>query len=203
MTKFKTFNQDNNNPKSERTLVIIKPDGIQRSLIGEIISRLERTGLKLTAMKFTHPDMELAEKHYTVDPLWIEKTGEKKLAALTKLGKAPANADVIALGEGVLKGLQSFLSSGPVVCMVWQGMHAIGVVRKIVGSTEPLTSDVGTIRGDFTIHSYQIADMDGVAVKNLIHASSSPAEADAEINLWFKEGEVIEYKLFNEAILYS
>lgn len=203
MTKFKTFNQDNANPKTERTLVIIKPDGVQRSLIGEIIGRIERTGLKLTAMKLLRPTPELAGSHYTVDPLWIQKTGEKALAAFERRGKTPENPDPIFQGKRVLNGLQKFLSSGPVVCMVWQGMHAVGVVRKIVGGTEPLSSDVGTIRGDLTIHSYQIADMDGVAVKNLIHASGSPAEADAEIALWFSEEELVEYKLFNEAILYT
>ncbi len=203
MAKFKTYNQDNANPKTERTFVLIKPDGVQRSLVGEIISRIERTGLKLTALKFTTPTPALAESHYTIDPAWIQKVGEKALASYERKGITPPSNDPILIGKNVLTGLQKFLSSGPVVCMVWQGMHAVGIVRKLVGGTEPLTSDVGTIRGDFTIHSYQVADMDGVAVKNLIHASTSPAEADAEIALWFNEEEVVNYRLFSESILYE
>ena len=203
MTNFKTWNQDNGNPKTERTLVIIKPDGVQRALMGEIISRIERTGLKLVASNFVQADAQLAENHYTIDPLWLQKVGEKTLASYEKKGIAPPSTDPIQIGKRVLKGLQEFLSSGPSLCMVWQGMHAVGIVRKIVGGTEPLTSDVGTIRGDFTVHSYQIADMDSVAVKNLIHASSSASDADSEIYLWFKENEIIDYHLFNEAILYE
>jgi len=87
--------------------------------------------------------------------------------------------------------------------MVWQGMHAVGIVRKITGSTEPLTSDVGTIRGDFTIDSYEVSDLDGRAVRNLIHASGSPEEAEKEIALWFKPEELHRYRLLNEAILYD
>lgn len=203
MTNFKTFNQDNGNPKTERTFVIIKPDGVQRALVGEIIQRFERVGLKLASMKFMRPNPQIAKSHYTLDPTWLQRVGENTIKAYDKKGVEPPSRVPTEIGTRVLEGLETFLSSGPVVCMVWQGMHSVGVVRKLVGGTEPLTSDVGTIRGDFTIHSYQVADMDGVAVKNLIHASGSPAEADAEIALWFKEEEVIDYRLFNEAILYE
>ncbi len=203
MTKFKTFNQDNTNPKTERTLVIIKPDGVQRSLIGEIIGRIERTGLKLTAMKMVRPDAKLVEQHYTLDSTWMQRVGEKTIASYDKKGIEPPSRDPIVLATNILKVLQDYLTAGPVICMVWQGMHAVGIVRKITGGTEPLTSDVGTIRGDLTIHSYQIADTDGVSVKNLIHSSGSAAEADAEIALWFSEEELVDYKLFNEAILYE
>ena len=95
------------------------------------------------------------------------------------------------------------MTSGPVVSMVWQGMHAVSVVRKLIGSTEPLTSDVGTIRGDFTIDSYEISDIDGRAVRNLIHASGNTSDAEKEIPLWFKDDEVLNYRLLQEAILYD
>ncbi len=203
MANFKTWNQDNNNPKLQRTLIVIKPDGVQRSLIGEIIQRYERTGLKLVAMKMFLPTEQLVEQHYDLDPTWRQRVGENTINAYLKKGLTPPRANPLDQAQFVIDSLKKYITSGPVIAMVWQGMNAVGIVRKVTGGTEPLTSDMGTIRGDFTIHSYQIADIDGVSVKNLVHASGSPAEADGEINLWFKESELVEYKLFNEGILYE
>jgi nucleoside-diphosphate kinase len=192
-----------NDMKKERTLVIIKPDGIQRSLIGELIKRYERTGLKLTALKMVVPSEEQVEKHYTVDPEWRMKTGNKSIAAYQAKGKTPPSTDPMVISGMVIKKLIKYISSGPVIAMVWQGIHAVGIVRKITGSTEPLTSDVGTIRGDLTIDSYEIADIDQRAVRNLIHASGSTDEAEKEISLWFKPEELISYRLISEEILYD
>jgi nucleoside-diphosphate kinase len=189
--------------RNERTFVIIKPDGIQRSLVGEIVERFERIGLKLVAMKMVLPTKELARKHYTIDPEWIRKVGEKSIAGYEKKGIKPPTKDPIALGEKVLERLVKYFVSGPVVTMVWQGAHAVGIVRKIVGGTEPLTSDVGTIRGDFVLDSYQIADIDDRAIRNLVHASGNVEEAKGEINLWFKDSEIIKYKHIQDAILYD
>jgi nucleoside-diphosphate kinase len=191
------------NYKKERTLVVIKPDGVQRSLIGEIISRYERTGLKLVGLKMFVPSPEFIEKHYLIDPDWRLKTGLKVIEAYKSKGKAHPLSDPLKITEIVLRNLKKYLSSGPVVAMVWEGIHAVGIVRKITGGTEPLTSDVGTIRGDLTIDSYEIADIDGRAVRNLIHASGSPEEAEKEIALWFKKEELYNYRLINEAILYD
>lgn len=192
-----------NHPKKERTLVLIKPDGVQRSLIGEIVKRYERTGLKLAALKFFIPDKETVKKHYLTDPEWIRKVGEKAIAAYEQKGEKPAFDDPVACGESVLERLQKYLTSGPVVAMVWQGNKAVGIVRKITGGTEPLTSDPGTIRGDFTVDSYSLADPDGRAVRNLIHASGSVEEAEKEIKLWLKDEEIINYRLVQEQILYD
>lgn len=189
--------------KKEKTLVLIKPDGIQRGLIGEIIHRYERSGLKLIALKMLVPTEELVEKHYSVDPEWKIKTGKKSLEAYRMKGLTPPSEDPEVLGQKVLDNLKRYLTSGPVVAMVWQGMNAISIIRKITGATEPLTSDVGTIRGDLTIDSYEVADIDGRAVRNLIHASSSAWEAEKEILIWFKEEELIKYRLVGEAILYD
>jgi len=189
--------------KKERTLVIVKPDGIQRSLIGEIISRYERVGLKLLGIKMVVPDEKMVEKHYTVDPNWFVVTGEKAIAAYKKNGKTPPSEDPKEITKIILGNLKKYLASGPVIAMVWQGMHAVGVVRKITGGTEPLSSDVGTIRGDYTIDSYQVADVDKRAVRNLIHASGSPDEANKEIELWFKANELIDYRLIQDEILYD
>ncbi|KKU15466.1 hypothetical protein A3A20_02135 [Candidatus Wolfebacteria bacterium RIFCSPLOWO2_01_FULL_45_19] len=189
--------------KKERTLVIIKPDGIQRSLIGEIVGRFERAGLKLVGLKMLVPSQEFIEKHYLVHPEWRRITGEKTIESYKKKGKKPPHEDPYKVTEIVLDNLKKYMSSGPVVVMVWQGIHAVGIIRKLIGSTEPMTSDVGTIRGDFTIDSYEISDLDGRAVRNLIHASGSLEEAEKEIALWFKSEELIKYRLVQEQILYD
>jgi len=192
-----------NHPKKERTLVIIKPDGVQRSLIGEIIRRYERTGLKLLALKMLIPSEDLIEKHYTVDPNWIRKVGEKSIASYESKGLKPPFENPEDCGKSVLARLKKYMTTGPVVAMVWQGNKAVGVVRKITGGTEPLTSDVGTIRGDFTIDSYDMSDLDERAIRNLIHASGSVEEAEKEIAIWFKEEEILKYRLIGDQILYD
>jgi nucleoside-diphosphate kinase len=189
--------------KKERTLVLIKPDGIQRSLIGELIHRYERTGLKLIALKMAVPTAELVDKHYNVDPGWRLKNGTKTIEAYQAKGKTPPTTDPMEMSGMTLKKLVRYISSGPVIAMIWQGMHAVGVVRKITGTTEPLTSDVGTIRGDLTIDSYETSDLDGRSVRNLIHASGSPEEAEKEIELWFKPEEILSYRLIQDEILYD
>lgn len=189
--------------KHERTLVVIKPDGVQRSLIGEIIKRYEQSGLKLAGLKMLVPTPDFIEAHYTLDPEWRVKTGMKTIESYRKKGKQPPSEDPREITAVILKNLKTYLASGPVVAMVWQGMHAVGVVRKITGGTEPLTSDVGTIRGDYTIDSYEVSDVDGRAVRNLVHASGSPAEAEMEIAHWFKPEELHDYRLVNEAMLYD
>jgi len=187
----------------EKTLVIIKPDAVQRSLIGELIKRYEQTGLKLIAMKMMIPTKTQIEKHYTVDSEWLFKTGSKTILSYKDKGLTPPSENPIDIAKMVLEKLKSYMTSGPVIVMVWTGMNAIGVVRKITGSTEPLTSSVGSIRGDYTIDSYQVSDTSDRAVRNLIHASSSVAEAEAEIDIWFDRKELIKYCLFNEVVLYD
>lgn len=189
--------------KNERTLVVIKPDGVQRSLIGEVIQRYERSGLKLVALKFFVPTADFIEKHYLLDPNWKKNTGEKTLKAYKEKGLEHPIGDAIKAADIILDGLKKYLSSGPVVAMVWEGVHAVGVVRKLTGSTEPLTSDVGTIRGDYTIDSYQFSDVSGRAVRNIVHASGSVPEATQEIELWFQPDELVKYRLVQESILYD
>ncbi len=196
-------NTDNIHPKNERTLVIIKPDGVQRSLVGEIIKRYERAGLKMIAMKMTVPTADIIEKHYTLDPQWRTVTGEKTIASYRKKGLTPPYEDPLKITEILLKNLVRYMISGPVIVMVWEGAHATGIVRKITGGTEPLTSDVGTIRGDFVLDSYSMSDTDNRAVRNLVHASGSPKEAIDEIKHWFSNDEIIKYNHIHEKILYD
>lgn len=194
---------DNKHHKEERTFVIIKPDGVQRSLIGEIISRYERIGLKLIGLKIVIPEADMIEKHYTIDPEWMRKTGEKTIANYKEKGMNPPSEDPLEITKVVLDNLKRYMTSGSVILMVWQGAHAVGIVRKITGATEPLTSDVGTIRGDFVLDSYVMSDTDGRAVRNVLHASGSIEEAEKEIKLWFKDDELVNYRLVQEAILYD
>ncbi len=191
-----------NHPKKERTFVIIKPDGVQRGLIGEIIKRYERTGLKLICMRFGMLDEAKLWQHYNKDDAWYLKTGTKiyedKKAAGHEITKEP-----IEYGKDIVGHLVRFMTAGPVLMMVWEGNQAVAVVKKITGSTEPATSDVGTIRGDLTIDSYGIASIDGRAVRNLVHCSDQPSEAEREIALWFTPEELLSYKTAEDAILYD
>ncbi|MYE38056.1 MAG: nucleoside-diphosphate kinase [Candidatus Spechtbacteria bacterium SB0662_bin_43] len=189
--------------KEEKTFVMIKPDGVQRSLVGDIVHRFENVGLKLVAIKMLLPTQDEVEKHYTVNPEWKRNVGEKSIEGYRKNGVTPPSEDPEEVGNIVLGYLSDYLASGPVVAMVWQGGHAVHLVRKLIGSTEPLSSDVGTIRGDYVMDSYEMADGDGRAVRNLIHASGSYEEARAEIAHWFSENEIIRYHIINEKILYD
>ena len=189
--------------KYERSLVLIKPDGIQRSLIGEVISRYEKIGLKLIGLKLMVPTEEMVEQHYTLDPEWRRVTGEKTIKGYLDKGLTPPINDPLEITRRLLLRLKEYITSGPIVAMVWQGAHAVEIVRKVTGSTEPLKSDVGTIRGDYVIDSYQMSDKDGRAVRNLIHSSGSIKEAEDEINHWFKPEELLEYKLLQEQIIYA
>jgi nucleoside-diphosphate kinase len=184
--------------KYERTLVVIKPDGVQRTLIGEIIGRYERTGLKLVGLKMVVPTADMIEKHYTLDPEWRRITGEKTIKGYRDKGLKPPHEDPLRITEILLGNLKKYMTSGPVVAMVWQGAHAVAIVRKLTGGTEPLLSDVGTIRGDYVLDSYQMTDADGRAIRNLIHASGSPEEAELEIKHWFTENELFKYRLIQD-----
>lgn len=192
-------------PSKERTLVIIKPDGMQRTLVGEIIKRYERTGLKLLAMKMTIPGEAMAVRHYyeVGGDSWITEVGRKAAAAYEKKGLKSPFATFEDNGRAILKANAKYLSSGPVVAMIWQGNQAVDLVRKITGTTEPASSDVGTIRGDFTLDSYAMADTDSRSIRNLIHASGTVEEAEKEIKIWFKDEEVLKYNLAQDKILYD
>ena len=153
----------------EKTLVLLKPDCVQRSLIGEIISRFEKVGMKVIGMKMVWVDKSFAKKHYKAHV-------EKKFYS----------------------GLEAMITEGPVIAMVIEGLHVIESVRKMVGETEPKTAQPGTIRGDYAHHSYEYTDKKGIAIKNLIHASGDKKDAGYEIKLWFKEKELHSYKIVQE-----
>ncbi len=189
--------------KDERTFVIIKPDGIQRTLIGEIIGRYERIGLKLVGMKLMVPTADMVRQHYTLDAGWMQAVGEKGIKGFIDKGQTPPSTDPLAIAENILERNAQYLTAGPIIAMVWQGAHAVKIVRKITGGTEPLTSDVGTIRGDFVLDSYQMSEADNRSVRNLVHASGSVKEAEDEIRHWFTDEELVDYSIVSDKILYA
>lgn len=186
----------------EKTLVLLKPDAVQRNLIGEIISRFERVGLKIVALKLLQPTKELAYKHYVKNEEEIIALGTRSIEGKRK-GGAEVDDDPKELGQKIVDRLVTFLSSAPVVAFILEGHQAIKVTRKIVGSTEPLQSDVGTIRGDFTLDSYLIADTHDRAVRNLVHASANNFDAEYEVDVWFSDDEICNYENPRETTLYK
>lgn len=189
-------------PKKERTLVIVKPDGVQRALLGAIISRFERTGLKFIAMKFLVPKAEQCWAHYNKDEEWFLKKGERVVNERKAHG-LPIEKEMIEYGKDIIQANVDFFTSGPVSAFIIEGNQAVAIVKKIVGGTEPTTSDVGTIRGDFTVDSCALSSLDNRAVRNLVHCSDSPEEAEREIPIWFGKDELITYRLVGEQILYD
>lgn len=190
-------------PKKERTLVIIKPDGIQRTLVAELIGRYERIGLKMIGIKMMIPTPDLIVKHYTLDPEWRVRTGLKTIKGYEDKGLIPPETDPLKITDSILKRLVEYMTKGPIIAIVWEGAHAVEVVRKLTGTTEPVTSDVGTIRGDLVLDSYRMSDADGRSIRNLVHASGSVKEAEDEIAHWFKKEELFDYKLVMEHIVYD
>lgn len=191
-----------NHPKREKTLVILKPDAIQRGLIGELIRRFENTGLKMVALKMLKATEEQCWSHYNKDDKWFLTKGEL-LIKNRKDKNLLIEKEAIEYGKDIIGGLVKFMTASPLIAMVFTGNQAIGIVKKLVGGTEPLTSDVGTIRGDFTLDSYELSNYDQRAVRNLIHCSDQISEAEREIDLWFKPEEIFGYKLVAEHILYD
>ncbi len=181
---------------------MVKPDGVQRGLVGEVIKRYERTGLKLVGLKLCLADEKKLWEHYGKDDVWFLKKGTKIMED-KKANNLPVTKEAIEYGKDIIGQLVKFMTSGPVIQMVWEGNQAAAVVVKITGTTEPATSDVGTIRGDLTIDSYNIAAVDDRAVRNLIHCSESAEEGKREIAIWFTEAEMTGYRLVGEQILYD
>lgn len=187
---------------SEKTLVLLKPDVIQRGLIGELITRFERKGLKLVALKMAWADEEMALRHYTWPDHAMIALGERTIAAYLKKGITETRTPgEIALN--IQKKLVTYLSAGPLVAIVVEGAHAIAYVRKLRGSVNTLDADLGSITGDYTIDSYFISDEDDRAARTMVHASGSVEEANVEIPIWFKDNEIFDYNLAIEEILYS
>jgi nucleoside-diphosphate kinase len=185
----------------EQTLVLLKPDAVQRGIIGEIITRFERCGLKIIAMKMVYPDKELAGAHYADDEAWLVSVGEKTLSSYAKKG-LPLPRTALEHGKLVRQQLISFITMSPIVALVLEGANAVAHVRKVVGTTAPSDAPAGTIRGDYSFETYQLADLLGRPIQNLIHASGAADEAKREIAIWFKPEELHAWQRVEDVLFY-
>ena len=187
-------------PKEERTFLLVKPDGVRKGLIGEILHRIEQRDLKIVALEMFMPTPEQIDNHYPKDEKWIRRLGEKTLGSYEKYGYDPITEvgtdDPLTIGAKVRQWTVEYMTSAPLVKVVIEGVHAVTVVRKIVGPTMPSTAEMGTIRGDFSIDSPALANKEKRAVMNLVHASETPEEAAHEIALWFGTTPLCLYKRF-------
>ncbi|KKW36390.1 MAG: Nucleoside diphosphate kinase [Candidatus Giovannonibacteria bacterium GW2011_GWA2_53_7] len=181
---------------------MVKPDGVKRGLTGEIIRRIEQRGLKIIALTMESPARNKFDGHYPKDDTWITRLGEKTLATYQKYGFDPMKElgtdKAEKIGPMVRGWLLDFMTSGPVVQMIVEGVHAVDMVRKIAGNTMPASAEMGTIRGDYSVDSAASANRDKRAVYNLVHASETPDEAKHEITYWFSKDAVHEYMRTNE-----
>lgn len=154
--------------KNERSLVLLKPDALQRGIVGKIITRFEQVGIKMVGLKILVSEQDTAQKHYTED--LAKRRGEHVRAMMIEM-----------------------ITSGPIVAMVLEGVDVVEVVRKMVGATEPKSALPGTIRGDYAHVSFRYADEKKIGIFNLIHASATPEEAEVEIGVWFKSEELVSH----------
>lgn len=192
--------------KEEKTVVLVKPDGVKRGLIGEVVKRFESRGLKVIALKMLMASSEHAHSHYPNTDEWMRGMGEKTLETYKQYDKDPikelGTKDALEIGKMVAGWNVEFLTSGPMVAMVVQGIHAVDMVRKIVGKTIPAVAEMGTIRGDFSVDSPTLANAGKRAIHNIVHASGDQAEATHELKHWFKDEEINGYKRAEEDIMF-
>jgi len=192
-------------PKDELTFLMIKPDGVRRGFIGEIIRRIERAGLKIIALKMVQATREEINGFYPKDEKWISRLGEKTLATYEKYGYDPVKElgtdKPKEIGRMVREWLLDFMTSAPVVPMSIKGIHAVGKVRKLAGDTMPANAEFGTIRGDLSVDSAAAANRDKRAVFNLVHATETQEEAEKEMKYWFDEGELTDYRRSDDEVI--
>lgn len=179
----------------ERTLIILKPDTIKRGIMGELITRFERVGLKVVALKMVQPTKELIEKHYPDELVPIVGGKTKKDWEAYGVEHTESAEEI---GRMIVDETRNFMLRAPVVTAVLEGEHAVEIVRKMVGTTGPKDSAPGTIRGDYAHLSLGVASLHKKGAANLIHASGTVKEAKAEIGLWFKPAELFEYTTVHE-----
>ena len=190
-----------NMPNIEQTLVLVKPDGVERGLIGEILKRFETVGLKVVALKMVKPTRDQADRHYALTEEWMSAVYEKAKAKYEALGQAFPFPDHVAYGTSIKNSLVDFLVSAPVVALVLEGVQSVALVRKIVGATEPASSAPGTIRGDLSYDTYALSNEQDRPLRNLIHASGTVDEANNERSIWFTPAELYEVNSILEPIL--
>ncbi len=179
----------------EKTLVLIKPEAVERGLIGEILGRFERAGLRVVALRMFQPTERQVDGHYPKTIEWIRRAGERSVKTYAEFGIDPdavvGTSDPLKVGRMVRRWLVSYMCSGPMVKAVIEGPHAVEAVRKMTGETRPLKAEAGSIRGDFSTDSAIMANLEGRGIYTIIHASDSKEEARREIAYWFSLPEII------------
>ncbi len=186
----------------ERTLVLVKPDGVYRALIGKVIQRFEDAGLKIVGMKIVRPSRDMASEHYVADEKWLLDVGTKSKKSYIERGMDVKESE-LEIGNRVRNYLLDYITSGPVAAIVVEGNEAISIVRKIGGSTSPQKADPSTIRGAYSSDSYQMADEGKRAVRNILHMSEDSTVAKREISIWFSDAELVEYERSDDGAQYG
>lgn len=193
-------------PKQEQTLLLVKPDGVRRGLTGEVIKRIEQRGLKIVAMAMVHPTAAQMDEHYPKDEAWVKRLGEKTSSTFERYSQdvktVMGTTDLLTIGKEVRSWLVKFMSSGPIVKAVVEGVHAVDMVRKLVGHTLPYLAEMGTIRGDYSVDSPLAANLEKRAIHNIVHASETPQEAAHEIAHWFASREIHSYRRSDEDLMF-
>ena len=193
--------------QKEQTLILAKPDALQRGIVGEIIKRFETRGFKVVGMKMVKPSANHIKKHYLATKEQLEGMGNKSLENLRQLKLDPIKIlgtdNTLEIGKMINDWNFEFLSSSPVVAMIFEGPHAVEMARKIVGNTLPFKADMGTIRGDFSIDSSTLGNFNKRPIRNIVHASGSISEAKREIRHWFSKKEIFGYKRADESVMFD
>jgi len=188
----------------ERTLILIKPDVLQRQIFGEILSRFERKGYKIVAMKMLNATKEQVGEHYIDNDTYSIETGEKAKKGAIARGQDVSDWNSLEWGRIIRNRNIAYLTAGPIVAMVLEGNGVITGVRKILGSTSPADGDVGTIRDDYSFDNYALADVVSRATRTMLHASDSVESAEREIKIWFKKDDICNnYETVAEKIFFD
>jgi nucleoside-diphosphate kinase len=174
----------------ERTLILVKPDVIQRQIVGEILSRFERKGFKIVGMRMLNATKEQVGEHYIDEESYLIETGEKAKKGAESRGEDISDWNSLERGKIIRKNNIVYLTCGPIIAMVLEGHSVISGVRKVLGSTSPAEGDVGTIRDDYSFDTFALADYVSRATRTMLHASDSVENAEREIKIWFKESEL-------------
>jgi nucleoside-diphosphate kinase len=186
----------------EQTLVLVKPDGVYRGLIGTVIAEFEGTGLKVVGLKLVKPDKSTVGKHYVDDEKYLESVGAKTIKSYKARGVEVTESE-LDIGKRIRSYLFNYLTGLPVVAMVVEGNEAVAIVKKITGATSPTDADHSSIRGRYASDSYDLADSKKRAIKNILHVSGDKNDALREVKLWFKDSEIVEYRRADESTLYD
>lgn len=190
----------------QKALLIIKPDGVQRGLCGAILKRFERVGLTIIGFKFMKADAQMVKNHYPENDVWFGKVGQRTLTNYAKKGldvkKVFGTDDAVAIGKTVKQWLITYFQESPVLVTAVEGYETIEIVRKISGNTIPVLAAPGSVRGDLSHDTIDLANEQNRPLRNLIHASDSVKDGEKEVALWFKPEELFDYKRADEDFMF-